>query len=191
MKKQLQRQCCRGALRIMKVLSLQTFLAVLLTTITFAHDLSGQGIMDKEISIQVEQTSLKKVLSRIERLAGVKFTYSPSLIAEDQKVSISASNMKLAVLLEELFDPIDISYKLIADRISLSRAPDTDPIITGGETSHRNTEDFIFQVTGTVLDGNSQPLPGANVLEKGTTNGTTTDAMASCTGRNLPPSGIG
>lgn len=176
MKKQLQRQCCRGALRIMKVLSLQTFLAVLLTTITFAHDLSGQGIMDKEISIQVEQTSLKKVLSRIERLAGVKFTYSPSLIAEDQKVSISASNMKLAVLLEELFDPIDISYKLIADRISLSRAPNTDPIAVDGETAHRNTEDFIFQVTGTVLDGNSQPLPGANVLEKGTTNGTTTDA---------------
>ncbi|MBM1106539.1 TonB-dependent receptor [Aurantibacter crassamenti] len=31
------------------------------------------------------------------------------------------------------------------------------------------------QVNGTVLDQNGQPLPGANILEKGTTNGTQTD----------------
>ncbi|MFB9058107.1 SusC/RagA family TonB-linked outer membrane protein [Mariniflexile ostreae] len=30
-------------------------------------------------------------------------------------------------------------------------------------------------ITGTVLDDNSQPMPGVNVLEKGTTNGTMTD----------------
>ena len=30
-------------------------------------------------------------------------------------------------------------------------------------------------VTGTVLDDTGQPLPGANVVEKGTTNGTQTD----------------
>ena len=31
-------------------------------------------------------------------------------------------------------------------------------------------------VSGTILDEDAQPLPGVNVLEKGTTNGTTTDA---------------
>ncbi|MDY7396310.1 TonB-dependent receptor [Aureibaculum sp. 2210JD6-5] len=30
-------------------------------------------------------------------------------------------------------------------------------------------------ITGTVVDGAGEPLPGANVIEKGTTNGTTTD----------------
>lgn len=32
-----------------------------------------------------------------------------------------------------------------------------------------------FTVTGTVVDGKGQPLPGASVVEKGTTNGTQTD----------------
>ena len=34
---------------------------------------------------------------------------------------------------------------------------------------------FEVQVSGTVNDENGQPLPGANILEKGTTNGTTSD----------------
>ena len=35
---------------------------------------------------------------------------------------------------------------------------------------------LLVLVSGTVNDENNQPLPGVNVLEKGTTNGTTTDA---------------
>ena len=176
MKKLLQHQCCRQALSIMKILSLQTFMAILLASIAYAHDLSGQGIMDKEISVQFEQTSLKKILSKIEREAGVKFTYSPSVIAENEKISIRASNQKLAVLLDALFSPLDISYKLIADRISLYKAIDTGSYIESNESQTANAENLILTVAGTVVDENSQPIPGVNVIEKGTTNGTTTDA---------------
>jgi TonB-dependent starch-binding outer membrane protein SusC len=36
---------------------------------------------------------------------------------------------------------------------------------------------MLILVSGSVVDENAQPLPGVNVLEKGTTNGTTTDAL--------------
>ena len=173
MKKKLQHRCCREALRIMKFLSIQAFLGILLASFVYAHDLSGQSIMDKEVSLQFDRTPLKKVLTRIEEVTNVKFSYSPSLIKADQKVSIDVSNRKLAVLLDELLNPIGISYKVIADRISLFK--DADP------KTHSNVElssrsRVTFTVTGTVLDEESKPLPGASVLEKGTTNGTTTDA---------------
>jgi TonB-linked SusC/RagA family outer membrane protein len=173
MKKLLRRQCCRGALSIMKILSVQTFLALLLASIAYAHDLSGQGILDTEVSVQFEQTSLKKALSKIERVAGVKFTYSPSVIAEDQKVSVKAFNQKLALLLDGLLGPMDISYKLIADRISLYKVSEMG---SSSENQTGNAENLILTVTGTVLDADSKPLPGASIVEKGTTNGTTTDA---------------
>src|SRR3989337_3199096 len=36
-----------------------------------------------------------------------------------------------------------------------------------------------FNVSGRVTDETGQPLPGVNILEKGTTNGTTTDSNGS------------
>lgn len=173
MKKLLRHQCYAGALTIMKILSVQTFLALFFASMVCAHDLSGQGILDKEISVRFDNASLKKVLSKIEQVAGVKFTYSPSVIEEDQKVSINASNLTLADLLNELLAPMDIRYKLIADRISLYKPS------AFGLDSTRNaggTQRLVFPVSGTVMDADSNPLPGANIIEKGTTNGTTSDA---------------
>lgn len=176
MEKLLQHQGCRGALRIMKILSLQAFIALTLASFAYAHDLRGQGILDKEITVEFEETSLKKVLLKIERIAGVKFTYSPSVIAENQKVSIQASNQKLAELLDRLLTPIDISYKVIADRISLYKASELGSYLGNKVRPTENPEKLVLAITGKVVDENSQPIPGVNVLEKGTTNGTTTDA---------------
>jgi TonB-linked SusC/RagA family outer membrane protein len=175
MKKTLRHQCCGGALHIMKILSVQTFLALLFASMAYTHDLSGQGIMDKEISVEIESTSLKKVLSKIEGLAGVKFTYSPSVIPEARKVSVNASGQTLAKVLDALLGPLDIHYKLIADRISLYR---TTAAVAPPENRSQVlvAENAPLTISGTVLDAKSNPLPGANVLEKGTSNGTTTDA---------------
>src|SRR5687768_3087082 len=158
MKKTLRQQCCGGALRIMRILSVQTFLALLLATMAYAHDLSGQGILDTEISIEIQDTSLKKALSRIERLAGVKFTYSPSVIEEDQKVSVKASGQTLGDVLDALLGPLNIGYKLIADRISLYKpsAAASSPEIRYQVSFPENS---ALPITGTVLDAESKPLP--------------------------------
>ncbi len=175
MKKTLRHQCCGGALRIMKTLSIQTFLALLLASMAYAHSLKGQGIMDKEISVVIEEASLKSVLSEIERHTGVKFTYSPSVIREDQKVSVTASRQTLGEVLSDLLGPLGIHYKLIADRISLYKPSDTASVADKIYPVFAAT-DVAFPITGIVLDSESLPLPGASVIEKGTSNGTTTDA---------------
>src|SRR5690606_32022426 len=38
-----------------------------------------------------------------------------------------------------------------------------------------DSKDYQFTVTGTVVDDKGNPLPGANLVEKGTLNGTQTD----------------
>ena len=48
-----------------------------------------------------------------------------------------------------------------------------NPLTDGNKTV--NPDDFQVTITGTVTDDTGSPLPGANVLEKGTTNGTQTD----------------
>jgi len=54
----------------------------------------------------------------------------------------------------------------------------TTVIKVGESELSKNTTVYFMQdetITGTVVDSNNQPLGGANILEKGTTNGTQTD----------------
>jgi TonB-linked SusC/RagA family outer membrane protein len=159
----------------MKFLSVQIFMGILLASICCAHNLSGQSIMDKEISLRFDETPLKTVLARIEKVTGARFTYSPSVIEENQRVSIDVFDQKLASLLDELLVPMGISYKVVGDRISLYK-----PLDAGSQAESVSqlspAGNLILQVGGVILDRESKPLPGANVIEKGTTNGTTTDA---------------
>ncbi|MAO15758.1 MAG: hypothetical protein CMH44_02565 [Muricauda sp.] len=95
---------------------------------------------------------------------------------------------KLALLLSltTLF-VIDATASGLSEEISAPTGKESkfDPIIgTAMEKSvEKNTfysdktkkDTYQFNVTGTVTDTNGQPLPGANIVEKGTTNGVQTD----------------
>lgn len=45
--------------------------------------------------------------------------------------------------------------------------------------SHREIRNLAVEISGRITDENGEPLPGANILEKGTTNGTTSDVNGS------------
>lgn len=169
----LQIQGCKVLLRIMRITVIQLFIASMLASISYSHDLNGQGILDTVISLEAKDTELKNVLSNIEKIAVVKFGYSPKIIRERQRVSVQVSNQKLADVLDQLLLPLGISYEVISGRISLYKSP----VSEAEEPSSENTEAAVaLSVSGKVVDDAGAGLPGVNVLEKGTTNGTTADA---------------
>lgn len=61
------------------------------------------------------------------------------------------------------------------DNVITPRAIDTTTRVAETARININIDSTMGIVSGTVLDGDSQPLPGANVIVKGTTKGTTTD----------------
>ena len=58
----------------------------------------------------------QRVLNDIEQQANVNFTYSSQKIAIKQSVSISAADERLEKVLEQLFSPVSIDYKVFNDR---------------------------------------------------------------------------
>ena len=51
----------------MRILSLQAFLAVFLASITYANELSGQGIMDRKVSVEfIPQGRSTKIVETFE-----------------------------------------------------------------------------------------------------------------------------
>lgn len=174
MKKKLQRNGL--FLKIMRISITQIFMSILFLGITYAKDLSAQELLDKRISLQVEQKSIKAVLTEIESEVQVKFVYSPTAIESGRKVSFNAQNKTLKEVLDIFFNPLQIKYRLSGKKIVLSYQK-VEAIIVEPSSSIDKTifinEDLI--INGSVSDQNGETLPGVSIVLKGTTRGVISD----------------
>ncbi|SDD91889.1 TonB-linked outer membrane protein, SusC/RagA family [Pricia antarctica] len=81
--------------------------------------------------------------------------------------------MKISVLLKKHFWKLAI---LVFYNSSYGNAIYSNEIATDSNPVENNENYFQdLPITGTILDGNNQPLPGASIIEKGTSNGTQSD----------------
>lgn len=159
-----------GLLFLMKISLLQVLISSFTLVIGYAMDTNGQEVLDKRVSLKVVNANVKEVLTEIEAKADVSFTYRPSLIKPKRMVTLNSSAAPLRDILAELFDPSAIEYEIIGKQIVLKeRAMYIEEFMKGISTR------MAIEVTGTIKDDAGAPLPGVNILEKGTTNGTTTD----------------
>src|SRR5688572_22705687 len=175
MKKLHRQQCLYDVMLFIMKISITPFLIVLMfSSLAFSNGTTAQGILDKEVTLRIENIQLKNALNRIEKSVGAKFAYSPNIVRDLEKVTLNADKEKLGDLLRDLLTPMGISFQLIADRISLFKTP-KDPSAATSTIEGFSYADLL-QVTGKVSDENGAPLPGVNILIKGTTRGTTSDA---------------
>ncbi len=168
-------QCYDLMLLIMKISVTQFAIALVFSSLAFSNGTNAQGILDKEVTIRIDNIQLKNALNKLEKLVGTKFAYSPNIVRDLEKVTLNADKEKLGDLLKNLLSPMGISYQVIADRISLFKAPIDPNSATAQADGYNNL--LLIAITGKVTDESGAPLPGVNILVKGTTNGTTTDAQ--------------
>ncbi|MCY7350043.1 MAG: SusC/RagA family TonB-linked outer membrane protein, partial [Cytophagaceae bacterium] len=176
-----------NVVRIMKITGMQLVLALALTGLALAHNGVAQEILNRPVSIKVENLDLKTALQRLEKIANVKFTYVPQLVAGTEQVSILSNNDRLGVVLDRLLKPLKIRYEVSGKYIILNR-----DILPNPKTSLLpGTETLLPQatVTGRVITADGLGIPGATVRLKGnTTIGTSTNNEGRFS-LNLPGSG--
>ena len=112
---------------------------------------------DIRLNLELKNVSLDSALDSIK--AQSPFTFIVGQVDLARKVSISMKNETIGNVCAKLFTPLGIDYKINGHYIYLSNRPKEEP----------------RTVSGTVIDHNGQPIPGASVFVQGTTTGTTTD----------------
>lgn len=115
----------------------------------------------KELSIHVRQGTLKQIFEELSHLTGYSFSYGPEIIDGKTTYSVDYKDKSLSYVLRDLADRANFDF-LIQDKLVLIK-------------ENRKSAGIQNQIQGVVLDEINAPLPGANVVEKGTSNGTTTD----------------
>ena len=127
----------------------------------------------KSISVQLSDVSLKEAMNRIESVSGYSFFYDENDIDLSARVSLSASNESLINVLDAMLKSTGLTYEISKNQIVLYA------ISSENNNSTLSSSDRIQQsrvrIQGTIVDEMGQPVIGANIVEKGTTNGTISD----------------
>ncbi|HYC85852.1 MAG TPA: TonB-dependent receptor [Chryseosolibacter sp.] len=139
---------------------------VVLTTLASAGPTKGQGVLDSKVTLDVSDMEIKSILLEIEKQVEVNFTYRSKHIQASRKVSLNVNNARLSEVLDELFTP-DVEFIAVDEEVLLR------PVSESEKIAEVSIPEVV--VSGRITDENNSPLPGVNILEKGTTNGTTSD----------------
>ena len=165
----------------MRVSFLQIATVLIFSFSSYADGTRAQSVLNKPVTLSVEQEEIKKVFAILRKQTGVKFTYSTNVIDVHRKISCSFRNTRLRDVLEFVLNPLKIEYQLVdEEQIVLSAGSligfhSVPAVQIGMERTEAMIEETL--IDGTVTDEKANPLPGVTVTEKGTNNTTTTNDM--------------
>lgn len=165
--------------KIMRTAFYQIFILAWCSSLVLAFDGKGQEILNRPISVTIENQQVEQAIRKIGKLASVKFVYSPQLIRSDRKVSLNVQNHPLSEVLATLLTPLHLTYEVVGSQIilksSVAQRATPEPV------REQASAPADIQVSGVVADEKNVPLPGVTVAIKNTTRGTTTDASGKYT----------
>ena len=143
---------------------------ILLFTITFCTVAETGHSQNARVTLNKRNVTLRETLNEIESQTDYLFIYS-NKVNVNEKISVRAKQQAVSNVLNALLKDKDIDYSMEGNHIILSAKQDgvRESIESILAQQQRKT------VTGTVVDAAGEPVIGANIIEKGTTNGTVTD----------------
>ncbi|RLD81367.1 MAG: SusC/RagA family protein, partial [Bacteroidetes bacterium] len=148
-------------IRIMK-------LSIILLAVSFVQVFATTTYSQKaKINLDLKNTMIKDVLANIESQSEFYFLYSPKMINDKKKVDIRVSDKKIDFVLKQLFADSNTDYIILDRQIVISDKMQIAPF----------TQSIVKQIniSGSVTDTEGNSIPGVNVSEAGTSNGTVTD----------------
>lgn len=150
-------------------------LSFLLFALVLFNSYANSYGQNKRLSLDITNKSIESVLEKIEFKSKFNFFYKTEEIDVKRKVTIDVVDTPIKEILDILFKNQDVSYKVVKKQIVLKR--NTAVSIPSSDNDVRNQPNPIVQhsISGTISDSNGNPLPGANIVEKGSTNGVTAD----------------
>lgn len=116
-----------------------------------------------QISLTMKNRAVREVIKEIEKVSDYRFFYNDELSDLNKIISIDVKNGDIKDIMELIARQAAVSYVLKANhQVVLSLAT-------------VNQQKDVVKITGKVIDDQGEGVIGANVMEKGTTNGTITN----------------
>ena len=150
-----------------RIMKLSTFLLLSCTFTGFAGNVSSQNAT---VTLNKRDVAVHEILNSIESQTNYLFIYNKKNVDVNRTTSVNAENKAVKNVLSELFNGTNITYKMEGNHIVLSKRQ------TSSEAkSAPQPQQAPKTITGVIKDKSGLEIIGANIVEKGTTNGTSSD----------------
>jgi len=132
----------------------------------YAYSDSVEKINERLVSLEAQNLSLRQALARLVAQVGGRLTYDSAQVP-DRQVRVSLQAVPLEVALDSL---------LVGTNLTVWASPSGQLVLVPTPRAPEKAPAPQHAVQGQVLDAETDdPLPGVNVVVKGTMIGTTTD----------------
>jgi TonB-dependent starch-binding outer membrane protein SusC len=154
------------------IVIMSNFLIVLL----FFNLTVSASVLGQKVSLVVEDASLKDCLNIIEKQVDLGFFFNTRTAKQVKGIHVNMENAPLELVLDRILENTGLRYEIDNTVILIIKMnePPVIPALPGNKPSELVIQQKI-RVTGKVTDENQEPLIGATIFEKGTTNGVVTD----------------
>ncbi|MBV4357262.1 SusC/RagA family TonB-linked outer membrane protein [Pinibacter aurantiacus] len=151
---------------------------IIFLTLFTAYQIHAEGVFGQRITLKVQQTEIKNILTLLEKQADVRFLYNYNLNSSlSKKVDYSVHDQSFEEAMNKLFQNTEFAYRLLDNKLVVILAK------TEADTYKADV------ITGTIVGENQQPLAGVTVTVKGTNNGVSSD-MKGAFRINAPADGV-
>lgn len=153
--------CLKNIQKAFRIMKISLFIMFVCVFQLFAAKTEAQNAV---IELKSNKMSIEELFREIENQTDYLVVYSTSGVRSNFDLSLTKKKAQVAELLNEALNDRGLKYEFVNNYIILSNAE-----------SNAVTQQGRKKVTGVVFDQNGEPVTGANVVEKGTTNGVITD----------------
>lgn len=148
--------------KILKVMKLSMILCLISILSLSAKESYAQKTM---VSIDVQDKTLEDVFEIIKSESEFSFWFRKEEVNLKEKVSLQVKNETVEKVLDKVLASQNLTYTINDKHIAIFK-----------QQANAVAQQSSKKISGTVLDENNEVIAGANVVVKGTTNGTITDA---------------
>ena len=130
--------------------------------------IGNDDITKKKVSLQISNGTVQEVITILERAYQLEFLYNPQDI-KDKVIAVDENNISVPSLLDKLFEPVELKYKIADDQVIIYSLKDW-------QAAQKKNQVIRHTISGYVRDlETTETLIGVNILDKKTGSGTTTN----------------
>lgn len=134
--------------------------------------LAQRSVDNVHLGFRVEKANLVEIFDLIEEKTDFEFAYKIKDVRGKRSLSMEFENETLGNILRYISKNSDLTFRRVNNQIIAKKAEEGFSLVEEEILSLSSKE---VDISGKITDETGEGLPGASVIEKGTTNGTTTD----------------